>query len=409
MNLSLHIAKKYFFSKKKRSFIHFISLISMLGVCVGTAALIIVLSVFNGLEDLNRTIFKSSDPDIKIKSANSKSFYFDQTLFIKIRSLEGISHITQVIEDNALAKRDEDQIIVQVKGVDSTFQLFSPLKKSVIDGELLLNYEKEYYAFVGGGVYNTLNLQSFNYLRQLQLWYPRNQKLNVLNPESNINKVTLPVSGVFVLEQQFDNLVYLPIQLMEELTEMHGKRTSIEIKATNQNAIPALKNQLKTLLGEGFDIKDRDEQNASLYRAIKIEKLFIFIALLFIIGIASFNIFFALTMLVLDKKEDIQTLSALGASQSLVKRIFLAEGAIISLTGGIIGMIIGVGVCWSQMQFGWLKMGMEFAIVDAYPILLKTSDVILSILGIGIIAFLASYFPARKAVKFMNESKTAIS
>ena len=409
MNLSLHIAKKYFFSKKKRSFIHFISLISMLGVCVGTAALIIVLSVFNGLEDLNRTIFKSSDPDIKIKSANSKSFYFDQTLFIKIRSLEGISHITQVIEDNALAKRDEDQIIVQVKGVDSTFQLFSPLKKSVIDGELLLNYEKEYYAFVGGGVYNTLNLQSFNYLRQLQLWYPRNQKLNVLNPESNINKVTLPVSGVFVLEQQFDNLVYLPIQLMEELTEMHGKRTSIEIKATNENAIPALKNQLKTLLGEGFDIKDRDEQNASLYRAIKIEKLFIFIALLFIIGIASFNIFFALTMLVLDKKEDIQTLSALGASQSLVKRIFLAEGAIISLTGGIIGMIIGVGVCWSQMQFGWLKMGMEFAIVDAYPILLKTSDVILSILGIGIIAFLASYFPARKAVKFMNESKTAIS
>ena len=409
MNLSLHIAKKYFFSKKKRSFIHFISLISMLGVCVGTAALIIVLSVFNGLEDLNRTIFKSSDPDIKIKSANSKSFDFDQTLFIKIQSLEGISHITQVIEDNALAKRDEDQIIVQVKGVDSTFQLFSPLKKSVIDGELLLNYEKEYYAFVGGGVYNTLNLQSFNYLRQLQLWYPRNQKLNVLNPESNINKVTLPVSGVFVLEQQFDNLVYLPIQLMEELTEMHGKRTSIEIKATNQNAIPALKNQLKTLLGEGFDIKDRDEQNASLYRAIKIEKLFIFIALLFIIGIASFNIFFALTMLVLDKKEDIQTLSALGASQSLVKRIFLAEGAIISLTGGIIGMIIGVGVCWSQMQFGWLKMGMEFAIVDAYPILLKTSDVILSILGIGIIAFLASYFPARKAVKFMNESKTAIS
>lgn len=409
MNLSLHIAKKYFFSKKKRSFIHFISLISMLGVCVGTAALIIVLSVFNGLEDLNRTIFKSSDPDIKIKSANSKSFDFDQTLFIKIQSLEGISHITQVIEDNALAKRDEDQIIVQVKGVDSTFQLFSPLKKSVIDGELLLNYEKEYYAFVGGGVYNTLNLQSFNYLRQLQLWYPRNQKLNVLNPESNINKVTLPVSGVFVLEQQFDNLVYLPIQLMEELTEMHGKRTSIEIKATNENAIPALKNQLKTLLGEGFDIKDRDEQNASLYRAIKIEKLFIFIALLFIIGIASFNIFFALTMLVLDKKEDIQTLSALGASQSLVKRIFLAEGAIISLTGGIIGMIIGVGVCWSQMQFGWLKMGMEFAIVDAYPILLKTSDVILSILGIGIIAFLASYFPARKAVKFMNESKTAIS
>ena len=381
----------------------------MLGVCVGTAALIIVLSVFNGLEDLNRTIFKSSDPDIKVKSAISKSFAFDEAIFNKIQLLDGVSHVTQVIEDNALAKREEDQIIVHIKGVDSTFQLFSPLKKSVIDGELLLNYEEEYYAFVGGGVYNTLNLQSFNYLRQLQLWYPKNQKLNVLDPESNINKVTLPVSGVFVLEQQFDNLVYLPIKLMEQLTEMHGKLTSFEIQATDEKSISSLKKELKILLGENFEVKDRDEQNASLYRAIKIEKLFIFIALLFIIGIASFNIFFALTMLVLDKKEDIKTLSALGAGEKLVKRIFLSEGGIISLSGGILGMLIGVGVCWSQMQFGWLKMGMQYAIVDAYPILLKSSDVIFSMLGIVIIAFLASYFPAKKAVKFMNESKTAIS
>jgi lipoprotein-releasing system permease protein len=409
MNLSLHIARKYFFSNKKRSFIHFISLISMLGVCVGTAALIIVLSVFNGLEELNRTIFKSSDPDIKIKAANSKSFEFDEKVFNEIKSLNGVNHITQVIEDNALAKRDEDQIIVQVKGVDSTFQLYSPLKASVIEGELLLNYKEEPYAFVGGGVYNTLNLQSFNYLRQLQLWYPRNQKLNVLDPESNINKVTLPVSGVFVLEQQYDNMVYLPIALMEELTDMHGRRTSFEIHAKDESLIPELKTELKTILGANLEIKDRDEQNASLYRAIKIEKLFIFIALLFIIGIASFNIFFALTMLVLDKKEDIKTLSALGASESLVKRIFLSEGGIISLTGGFIGMLIGVGVCWSQMHFGWLKMGMQYAIVDAYPILLKSSDVLLSMLGIGIIAFLASYFPAIKAVKFMNESKNTVS
>ncbi|AWV99131.1 FtsX-like permease family protein [Arcticibacterium luteifluviistationis] len=409
MNLSFHIAKKYFFSRKKRSFIHFISLISMLGVCVGTASLIIVLSVFNGLEELNRTIFKSSDPDIKVKSANSKAFDFDSEAYQKIVNLDNVDNVIQVIEDNALAKREEDQIIVQVKGVDSTFETNSPLKESIIDGELLLKYEDENYAFVGGGVYNTLNLQTFNYLRQLELWYPKNQKINVLNPESNISKVTLPISGAFVLEQQFDNLVYIPLELMAQLTEMEGERTSYEIQVTNEKEINQVKKEIKSILGDSFDVKDRDEQNASLYRAIKIEKLFIFIALLFIIGIASFNIFFALTMLVLDKKEDIKTLSALGASKSLVKRIFLSEGGIIALTGGAIGLVIGVGVCWSQMHFGWLKMGMEYAIVDAYPILLKTSDVIISIIGITIIAFLASYFPAKKAVKFMNETITTIS
>ncbi|MFT4733973.1 MAG: lipoprotein-releasing system permease protein [Algoriphagus sp.] len=404
MNLSFHIAKKYFFSGKKRSFIHFISIISMIGVCVGTAALIIVLSVFNGLEDLNRSIFKSSDPDIKISSSVRKTFLLDPEILRKIRSLEGIDHVIQVLQDNALAKRDKDQVIVVVKGVDSTFQNHSPLSHSVIEGELLLQYEDENYAFVGGGIYHTLNLQCFNYLRQLELWYPRNQKLNVLNPESNISKVTLPISGSFVLEQAFDNHMYIPLELMETLTNLKGKRTSFEITATDQNQISKLKSDLKTIMGKGFDIKDRDEQNASLYRAIKIEKLFIFIALLFIIGIASFNIFFALSMLVLDKKEDIKTLSALGADKALIQRIFLSEGAIISMTGGTLGLILGVGICWSQMYFGWLKMGMEFAIVDAYPILLKGSDVLISVIGIVIIAFLASYFPSRKAVKFMNES-----
>ena len=404
MNLSFHIAKKYFFSGKKRSFIHFISIISMVGVCVGTAALIIVLSVFNGLEDLNRSIFKSYDSDIKISSSQSKSFTLDEVLLDKIKNLDGVDNVIQVLQDNALAKRDNDQVIVVVKGVDSTFESHSPLAKSIIEGELLLQYEDENYACVGGGIYHTLNLQSFNYLRQLELWYPRNQKLNVLNPESNISKVTLPISGAFVLEQQFDNHMYIPLELMETLTDLKGKRTSFEITASDENRIDAIKSELKILMGDGFDVKDRDEQNASLYRAIKIEKLFIFIALLFIIGIASFNIFFALSMLVLDKKEDIKTLSALGADKALVQMIFLSEGAIISLTGGLIGLILGVGICWSQMQFGWLKMGMEFAIVDAYPILLKSSDVLLSMLGIIIIAFLASYFPSRKAVKFMNES-----
>lgn len=402
MNLSFHIAKKYFFSGKKRGFIHFISIISMLGVCVGTAALIIVLSVFNGLEDLNRTIFKSSDPDIKISPMAGKAFPLDSIDLDALRQIDGISVITEVIEDNALARREDQQIIVDVKGVDSTFQMNNPLENNRFDGELLITEGDESFAFVGGGVYQTLNLQSFNYLRPLQLWYPRNQKLNALNPEDNINRLYLPVSGAFILEQQYDNLVYIPLKEMEKLTELYDRRTSLEIRLSDEKKTASVKSEIKDVLGAGFFVKDRDEQNEALYRAIKIEKLFIFLALLFIIGIASFNIYFALSMLVLDKKDDIETLSALGAEKSLVRRIFVSEGGIISMTGALLGLIIGVAVCWSQMQFGWLSMGMEFAIVDAYPVLLKTSDVLLSMAGIITISFLASWFPAGKAVKFMN-------
>ncbi len=374
----------------------------MLGVCVGTAALIIVLSVFNGLEDLNRTIFKSSDPDIKVTPASGKTFPLDSLNLDKMRQINGISVITEVIEDNALARREDQQIIVDVKGVDSTFQINNPLENNKFDGELVISEGDESFAFVGGGVYQTLNLQSFNYLRPLQLWYPRNQKLNALNPEDNINRLYLPVSGAFILEQQYDNLVYIPLKEMEKLTELYNQRTSLEIRLRDETKTKEIKTKLKEILGDSHLVKDRDEQNEALYRAIKIEKLFIFLALLFIIGIASFNIYFALSMLVLDKKDDIQTLSALGAEKSLVRQIFVAEGGIISLTGALLGLIIGVGVCWSQMQYGWLSMGMQFAIVDAYPVLLKASDVILSLIGIVTIAFLASWFPASKAVKFMN-------
>ncbi len=402
MNLPFHIAKKYFFSTKKRGFIHFISIISMVGVCVGTAALIIVLSVFNGLEDLNRSIFKSSDADLKVSPAFGKTFDKDSVDLKAIHHLDGVKKVTQVIQDNALAKREEDQVIVVVKGVDSTFNEDNPLLDNLFDGELMVSSRGENFAFVGGGIYRTLNLQSFNYLRPLELWYPRNQKLNALDPESNINRISLPVAGAFILEQQYDNLVYIPIGQMEFLTEMYNKRTSLEIRLTDEKYTASVQSSLKKMLGESFKVQNRDEQNAALYRAIKIEKLFIFLALLFIIGIASFNIYFALSMLVLDKKDDIKTLFALGAEKNLIQRIFMSEGAIISLTGASLGLIIGVGICWTQMQFGWLKMGLQFAIVDAYPILLKFSDVLLSMLGIITITFLASYFPARKAVKIEN-------
>lgn len=402
MNLSLFIAKRYFFSKKKRSFINVISILSMLGVCVGSMALVIVLSVFNGLEALNRMIFKAQDADLKIELIEGKGFELDNAKLEEIRKLPDVSFVNSVIQDNALARNGNAQMVVSIKGVEKGFEAASPLVNSVIDGKFFLRQDSIPYAFVGGGVYSMLGVNVQDLLYPLEIWYPRNQKLNALNPEENINTIILPVSGVFSLEQQFDNLIYLPIEITEQLTDYQGKRTAIELYLSNEKATQNTKEKVKDIFGDSFSVKDRDEQNAALFRAIKIEKLFIFVSLLLIIGIASFNIFFSLTMLVIDKQDDIQTLAAIGAKRSLVQRIFFTEGAMIAFIGASIGIILGALICWLQMQFGFVTMGMQSAIVDAYPVEMKLTDFIFAALGIIIITIIAAFFPAKRAVKYMR-------
>ena len=189
---------------------------------------------------------------------------------------------------------------------------------------------------------------------------------------------------------------------MERLTDYQGKRTAIEVYLADEDATNNVKSKLKEVMGEAFTVKDRDEQNEALFKAIKIEKLFIFVSLLLIIGIASFNIFFSLTMLVIDKQDDIQTLSALGAKRNLVQRIFFTEGAMIAFIGASIGLTLGAIICWLQMQFGFVTMGMQSAIVDAYPVEMKLEDFVYATLGITIITVIAAFFPARRAVAYMK-------
>lgn len=374
----------------------------MLGVCVGSAALIIVLSVFNGLEDLNRQIFEVSNPDLKISTIRGKSFERDEDIIENIKKIDGLEFMIETIEENALGRQSQDQMIVVLKGVDENFTKLKKFKNSVVDGNMFVESDNGSFAFVGAGVYNYLNLSIQNVLTQLEIWYPKNQKLSVLNPEDNIKRIKIPVSGVFALELQYDNYVYVPLKLAEELTGRENQRTAYEIYLKDETRITEIKEKIKSLIGQNLIVKDREEQNEALFRAIRIEKLFIFIALLFIIGIASFNIFFSLSMLVLDKKDDIATLSAMGASKELIRNIFLKEGFIVAGIGSIIGISIGSLICLSQMYFGWLSMGMEYAIVDAYPVLLKYGDILISFLGIIVITLAAAFFPARKAVSFMK-------
>jgi lipoprotein-releasing system permease protein len=406
MNLPFFVAKKYFLSKKKRSFINFISIISMLGIALGLTSLIIILSVFNGLEELNRQIFRAFDPDLKITSIEKKGFYPNQKLIQQINKVDGVAFTTEVYQDKALARSKDAQMIVVLKGVDSTFTQNTEMKKSLIEGKMEISNGGRPTAYIGGGVSSILDLNVQDYLTPLGILYPKNQKLNVLAPEDNINQINVEVSGVFVLEQQYDNYVYLPISTVEQLIEAPGKRTSLEITIEPGSDVAKVKDEIVAILDKSLQIKDRDEQNESLLKAIKIEKLFIFVALFFIIGIASFNIFYALSMLVIDKKDDIETLSSIGATKGLVKNIFLAEGFVISLVGVMLGLVLGLGICFIQMKFGIVSLGMQYATVDAYPVKIILSDIVLSVLGIFLITFLASILPATKAQKFMLNQKS---
>ncbi len=377
----------------------------MLGIALGLTSLIIILSVFNGLEELNRQIFKAFDPDLKITAIENKGFYPSQMLIQQINKVDGVAFTTEVYQDKALARSKDAQMIVVLKGVDSTFTKNAEMKKSLVDGKMEILNGGRPTAFIGGGVSSILNLNVLDYLTPLGILYPKNQKLNVLAPEDNINQINVEVSGIFVLEQQYDNYVYLPLSTVEQLIEAPGKRTSVEITLKPGAEVGSVKDRIAAILDDSLQIKDRDEQNESLLKAIKIEKLFIFVALFFIIGIASFNIFYALSMLVIDKKDDIETLSSIGATKGLVKNIFLAEGLVISFVGVALGLVMGIGICFIQMRFGIVSLGMQYATVDAYPVKIISLDIFLSVLGIFLITFLASILPAAKAQKFMLNQK----
>jgi lipoprotein-releasing system permease protein len=403
MNVAFLIAKRYFFSKKKKSFINFIAIISMLGIGIGTMALVVILSVFNGLEDLNRQIFKSFDPDIKISLKEGKSFEIDKQKLSELKQTEGIAYVTEVIEDNALAIYENSQMVVNLKGVDKHFVENTRLKKSLVEGHFYLKKDSSFFALIGGNVYGYLNISLQNMLVPLQLWYPRNQKKISLNPDDNINQISLNIAGVYSLENTHDDYVFVPLEVAENLTELGSKRTALEIFVKTEKDIKKVQKKIKEIYGNQFNILNSDEQNRALFRAVKIERIFVFIALILIIGIASINILSSLTMLAIDKKDDIITLKSIGYEKRIIQNIFLNEGAIIALTGAGIGLFLGWLICFIQEKFGIIKMGMKSAIIDHYPVKIQFLDFLLTAISIIIITLIVSYFPARKAADFLKK------
>ncbi|MEQ9440234.1 MAG: FtsX-like permease family protein [Cyclobacteriaceae bacterium] len=400
MNFPFLVARRYFRSKKKKNFIQIISNISMVGVAVGTMSLIVVLSVFNGLEDLIKESKSTFDPEIKIIPVKGKTFAVTDSLLTQIQQTEGVEVVTQVIEDNAMARYQDAQMIVKLKGVSDNFVNQHRLDRAMVHGDITLKKEGISYAIMGRGVQYTLSIAPTNDFYAMQIFTPRQTaSTSGFNPDPMtryFKRKNIMPGGIFANEKEYDaSYVIVPIDFAQDLFGYENERTALEIKTQDNVAINTVERRLEKLLdATQYEVLNSDEQHASLLRAVKIEKLFVYLTFSFILAIASFNIFFSLSMLAIDKRKDIAMLFALGARQSTVKSIFLMEGTIIALFGAITGLTGAVIICWVQQTFGIVSMGMQTAIVDAYPVKMQLSDFLYTALSISLITFLASYRPA---------------
>ena len=398
MNFPLFVARRYFTSKKKKSFISLISNISMLSVGVGTMALVIVMSVFNGMGELNRQLFRSFDPDLKVTPAQGKRFTLSSKTLAELRATEGVKFVTQVVEDNALATYGDRRVVTKIKGVDETFIQRHQLDTAMIEGKFALTTDNEPKAIVGGTVQQLLGISVNNQFTPLELAYPRSdvKTLNLTNADA-FNQQIIRVGGVYMLELRFDDYVIVPLEFATELLGYGHQRSALEIQLQPDAKAEQVQTQIQTLLGDKFVVRTRDEQNADLLRAIRIEKLFVTVTLGLIILVAAVNIFFSLSMLVIEKRDDIKMLFAMGATASTIQRIFLLEGSLVAFTGAFIGLILGIIVCWFQQTYGLVSMGMVSSVVDAYPVKMEWPDFVITAVTVISITILVSFIPAQRA------------
>ncbi len=405
MKLSLYIAKRYLFAKKSRNAINVISAVSVAGVTVGTMALIIVLSVFNGLEKMVSSIFNTFDPEIEITAAEGKTFVADSVRLKLLSETEGVSCYSLTIEENALLKYGERQYIATIKGVDENYPLVSGIDSSMWEGEFILAADNgRPYAVPGLGVSQYLGIR-VNFITPLNIYVPRKSGSTGMNAENAFNRKYIFPSGIFEVEKEYDSkYIYLPLEFARELTENDGAVSAIEIRTASPDT-KALEKKIRKIFGDGFVVKNRFEQQEIFYKVMRSERLAIFMILTLILVIASFNIIGSLTMLIIEKERDIEILKSLGADNNLIRKIFIFEGWLISIIGAAAGLILGFFVCWLQQTFGLVRLQSTSLIMDAYPVIMKLKDFIIVPATVLLIGYWAAWYPVRYLTrKFLSKN-----
>lgn len=405
LSFSFRIARRYLFSKKSHNAINIISGLSATGVAIGTIALIVVLSVFNGFEALIANMFSEFDPDLRITAVEGKTFDIDNKDFKLVKKMKSVAVFTEVVEDNALLRFKDKQAPATIKGVTANFSQLTNIDSIMYDGNFQLfdgGFER---SVPGVGIAGTLGFNA-HFIDPLYIYAPkRTETINLLRPETSFNQEQTFVTGVFSVRQsQFDDhYVLVSINLARDLFEYDaGTVTSVELKVAPGADVASVKKDISGIIGSKYQVKDRFEQQESFFKIVKLEKWIAFLILCFILLIASFNIIGSLSMLIIDKKQDIQTLRSLGADNSLIKRIFLFEGWLISVVGAIIGLVAGVGICLIQEHYGIVKLGSGY-IVDAYPVITNTVDALVIFVTVLIMGFMAAWYPVRYIRKTIDD------
>lgn len=406
MKLSIYIAKRYLFAKKSRNAINVISAVSVAGVAVGTMALIIILSVFNGLETMVSAIFNKFDPDIKIIAAEGKTFIPDTSRLKLLANVDGVLCYALAIEENALLKYGDRQTIATIKGVDDNYAMVSNIDSSMFDGEFILSDEKgRNYAIPGIGVAQYLGLR-VNFVEPLNIIVPRRTgSININADENPLKKIYIHPSGIFEVEKDYDSkYVYVPIAITRELTENEEGVTSVEIKFTGKTDPVKVQKNITKIFGKGFIVQNRYEQQEIFFKVMRSERLAIFFILTLILIIASFNIIGSLTMLIIEKERDIEILKSLGADNNLIRKIFIFEGWLISITGAFAGLFLGFIICWLQHKYGLVKLQSESLMINAYPVVMKLKDFLIVPVTVLLIGYWAAWYPVRFLTKkFLNK------
>jgi lipoprotein-releasing system permease protein len=391
---ALFIAWRYLFSKKKHNIINIISIISTIGILVSTAALIIVLSVFNGLEELVSNSFNQFNPDYEITIKEGKSFSKNLINVHKLKSINNIASVQEVVSDLTLITIQDKQILTNFKGVSSDYPKQSKIDQLIYDGSFTLEKNTEPYAVLGAIAAGTLNI-NLNGFDLLKFHYPKRERKNFSDPTEAFNVLYAKPSGVFLSHTQYDEqFVFVPIQFARELGSFENEVTSLEVFLHKPTSEYTEQDEIQKIVGNKFKVQNKFEQEELLFKTMKSEKLMVFIILSFVILVAIFNIIGVIGMLIVEKKKDIEILNSIGGNQKLISSVFLYEGVLISFMGGVLGIFLGALICWIQQQFGIIKLGDGSAhyIIDSYPVIMKISDFVIVFFSVILISILASAF-----------------
>lgn len=405
MRLPLFIANRYLLAKKSHNLINIITWISIVSVSVGAFALIVVLSAFNGLEQVVSSMSNLLAPDVQITAVKGKTIDLSAFPTERIEAIPGVEQVVPTITEDALFRANDKQHIGQVKGVGLAYEQVERLGNVVFDDDALVLHDDDAdLALPGAGVAWYLGINAYDPYTLLRIYVPKRGNASSMSLENGFNSGVLTVRRVFATEQEVDQKVVLvPYPWLAELLDYDQKATAVELFLSPQADVGRVKKELKPLLGEGYAVKDQQEQQVTLYRVMRSEKWAVYVILTFILILATFNVVGSLSMLMIDKRKDTGILKAMGADNRLIKRIFLNEGLLISVAGGLIGLVLGIVLVLLQQRFGFVKFGTGGNyVVEAYPVLLKFKDVLLIFATIVVVGGTSAFLTVRRAMRKMT-------